>query len=156
MRSPDMHRTGVRKGFSSPGPVYDSDRTGRVEIWKISRSGGEPVQVTRNGGSNAFESPDGRCLYYDRDRHVWRMALNGGPDEQLFESLVNWTSLYMGSRHMYFVRGDSGVRGYGTDIYSYDLASGRIRRVMETGYPVVTLAASPDERHLIYGPPNAV
>jgi Tol biopolymer transport system component len=130
---------------------FDSDRTGRPEIWKISRAGGEPVQVTRNGGSNAFESPDGRYLHYGRNGHVWRMPLDGGQEEQLFESLVNWTSLYMGSPHMYFVRGDSGFPGYGTDIYSYNLASGRIRKVLETGNPVVTLACSPDERHIIYG-----
>jgi hypothetical protein len=54
----------------------------------------------------------------------------------------------------YLPTGDTGVRGFGTDIYSYDLASGRIRRVIETGSPVVTLAASPDEKHLIYGPQN--
>jgi Tol biopolymer transport system component/DNA-binding winged helix-turn-helix (wHTH) protein len=130
---------------------FDSDRTGRPEIWKISRLGGEPLQVTHNGGANPFESPDGRYVYYGRDRHVWRMPLNGGPEERLFESLISWTSLAMGSRHMYFVRGDAGIAGYGTEIYSYDLASGSIRKVIDTGKPVVTLAASPDEHRVIYG-----
>jgi len=130
---------------------FDSDRTRRPEIWKVSRLGGQPLQVTHNGGENPFESPDGRYLYYGRDRHVWRMPLNGGSEERLFESLISWTSLAMGSRHMYFVRGDAGISGYGTEIYSYDLASGSIRKVIDTGKPVVTLAASPDERRVIYG-----
>ncbi len=67
---------------------FDSDRTGRPEIWKVSRLGGEPLQVSHNGGENPFESPDGRYLYYGRDRHLWRMPLNGGPEERLFESLI--------------------------------------------------------------------
>ena len=28
--------------------------------------GGEAVQVTRNGGETAFESPDGKSIYYTK------------------------------------------------------------------------------------------
>jgi Tol biopolymer transport system component len=117
--------------------------------------GGEPVQVTRNGGFNAFESPDGRYLYYGRSEQgrsfVYRMPVEGGTDERLFESLINWASLAMGSRHMFFVRGQTPEgSGYGTEIHSYELASGQIRKVAETGMPIATLSPSPDERHLTY------
>jgi Tol biopolymer transport system component/DNA-binding winged helix-turn-helix (wHTH) protein len=130
---------------------FDSDRSGRPEIWKVSRAGGEPVRVTRNGGSNAFESADGRYLYYGRDRHVWRMQVEGGVEEKLFESPIDWASLAMGTRFMYFTGGNSGVTNFGTDIYSYELATGRVRRLWATGNAVVTLAASPDDRRLAYG-----
>jgi len=46
---------------------FGSKRTGRWETWKVRADGGEVVQVTRNGGQMAFESPDGRFIYYTKD-----------------------------------------------------------------------------------------
>jgi len=44
---------------------FASDRDDRgQQIWKVSLAGGAPVQMTRNGGLEAFESPDGHFLYY--------------------------------------------------------------------------------------------
>jgi Tol biopolymer transport system component/DNA-binding winged helix-turn-helix (wHTH) protein len=42
-----------------------SKRTGTQEIWKIPAEGGKAVQVTVGGGHEAFESPDGKLLYYE-------------------------------------------------------------------------------------------
>ena len=41
------------------------DRTGQTEIWKIPAEGGEMVQVTKGGGHESFESPDGKLLYFE-------------------------------------------------------------------------------------------
>jgi hypothetical protein len=41
--------------------------TGTYQIWKAPEGGGAAVQVTRNGGFNAFEAPDGQRLYYTKD-----------------------------------------------------------------------------------------
>lgn len=135
---------------------FNSDRSGRQEIWKVRPSGGEAVQVTRNRGINPFESPDGQYLYFGKEEagegHVWRMPMGGGPEERLFPALVNWASLAMGSRRMYFVRGSpADPLGYGSTIYSYDLADGRIGKVAEVGATVVTLSPSPDEKRLLFG-----
>ncbi|MCP5114806.1 MAG: hypothetical protein GY953_28590, partial [bacterium] len=43
---------------------FASRRTGKYEVWKAEASGGEAVQITRDGGHVAFESTDGRTLYY--------------------------------------------------------------------------------------------
>ena len=43
---------------------FSSDRSGRNEIWKVPSAGGPAVQVTRHGGVQAREAPDGRTLYY--------------------------------------------------------------------------------------------
>ena len=43
---------------------FSSTRSGREEIWKMSSSGGEAVQITRNSGDTPQESPDGKFLYY--------------------------------------------------------------------------------------------
>lgn len=45
---------------------FASNRTGRFEVWKVLATGGAALQVTKNGGSVAFESADGKRLYYTR------------------------------------------------------------------------------------------
>jgi hypothetical protein len=48
------------------------------------------VQVTRHGGFAAFESPDGRFLYYAKGLAVpglWRIPTNGGEEIELIRSL---------------------------------------------------------------------
>ncbi|HYO80994.1 MAG TPA: winged helix-turn-helix domain-containing protein [Bryobacteraceae bacterium] len=138
---------------------FNSDRTGRQEIWKVRPSGQDAVQVTQNGGFNGFESHDRKHLYYgkesDGEGYVWRMPLRGGPEERLFPALINWTSLALGSRRLYFLRhSPPSPRGHGSTIYSYDFASERIRKVADVGATIYTLSPSPDEQRLIFGRAN--
>ena len=49
---------------------FTSKRTGRYEVWKVSAEGGKAVPVTRNGGGAAFESPDGKSIYYTERRTI--------------------------------------------------------------------------------------
>jgi hypothetical protein len=39
--------------------------------------------VTRSGGFRAFESWDGKSLYYFRDRAVWKSDLDGGNESSV-------------------------------------------------------------------------
>jgi Tol biopolymer transport system component len=69
---------------------YASEGSGRAEIWKIPAAGGTPVQLTRQGGSDPRESPDGRSIFFLEPPSVsggnpfWtattlkRMAIDGG------------------------------------------------------------------------------
>ena len=61
---------------------FGSNRTGRSEVWKMPTAGGEPVQITKQGGSTATESPDARYLYYSKydasPAAIWRVPVNGG------------------------------------------------------------------------------
>jgi hypothetical protein len=53
-------------------------------------TGGSPVQVTRHGGFAAFESTDGRFLYYAKGLGVpglWRIPTNGGEEVEIIRSL---------------------------------------------------------------------
>ena len=46
---------------------FASNRTGRLEVWKVpTTGGGKEIQVTRNGGEMALESPDGKSIYYTK------------------------------------------------------------------------------------------
>ena len=58
---------------------FASTRSGEWQIWRMAVVGGEPVQVTDDGGLKAWESSDGSLLYYSNDRHaIWRMPARGG------------------------------------------------------------------------------
>ena len=69
---------------------FASDRTGGWEVWKMPSSGGSAIQVTRHGGFAAFESPDGRFLYYAKGLTVpglWRIPISGGEEVEVISSL---------------------------------------------------------------------
>ena len=75
-----------RPSFSIDGNwiYFRSNRSGRDEIWKIPHQGGEPIQVTRNGGFEALESHDGKTLYFNQTRTstgLWSMPLSGGQEQ---------------------------------------------------------------------------
>jgi Tol biopolymer transport system component len=57
--------------------TYASNETGRYEVWiePFPRSGAR-LQVTRDGGSHPLWAPDGRSLYFDRDRQMFQLAMN--------------------------------------------------------------------------------
>jgi dipeptidyl aminopeptidase/acylaminoacyl peptidase len=64
---------------------FESDRSGVPQIWKASPAGGTPVQVTQEGGAEAFESRDGKFVYYTKWGHrgIWKKPTDGGGPETL-------------------------------------------------------------------------
>jgi len=75
---------------------FVSTRAGATpDIWRIAPNGGEPVQVTRNGGFQPQQSSDGQYLFY-LDRHpggaaivarLMRVPLAGGQEEPILEQV---------------------------------------------------------------------
>jgi Tol biopolymer transport system component len=73
---------------------FASTRAGVTpDIWRVSPHGGEAVRLTRNGGFEPRESPDGRYLFYlDRGpgglatpARLMRVPLAGGQEELMLE-----------------------------------------------------------------------
>jgi Tol biopolymer transport system component len=64
---------------------FQSNRSGVFQIWKAPLAGGTAVQVTHNGGSAAFESRDGKFVYYTKWGRggIWRKPTEGGGAETL-------------------------------------------------------------------------
>ncbi len=76
---------GVPFWASDPKGIYfSSDRTGRVEIWKMHPDGTEPEQITKLGGFAGKLSLDGKRLYYMRARKgysaLWQLDLQTGKE----------------------------------------------------------------------------
>jgi dipeptidyl aminopeptidase/acylaminoacyl peptidase len=100
---------------------FMSDRSGSRQIWKMPAGGGPPLQVTKMGGYQAFESTDGRTIYYAKEQRgqgIWSVPVNGGPE--VLTSALPWQNLW----------------GLGSDgIYCFDL-SGLIPQVFDTPHPI--------------------
>ena len=70
-------------------------------VWKIPANGGDPVQVTRQGGYTPFESLDGKHIYYAKglkDHSIWRIPARGGAETPVLDDVVSnrWTILRRG------------------------------------------------------------
>jgi Tol biopolymer transport system component/DNA-binding winged helix-turn-helix (wHTH) protein len=69
---------------------FASDRSGGWEVWKMPSAGGAAVQLTHHGGYGAFESPDGKFLYYTKYPAVaglWSIPTSGGDETEVIDSL---------------------------------------------------------------------
>lgn len=130
---------------------FESSRDGRPQIWRQDIETGEQFQVTRSGGSEPVESPDGRSLFYTKDSYIWRRDQQTGIEEQVRELENFQVGRYwdLGSRSIYFVPRTSDVRSF---IHRFDLLTRRIDKVMEVGgFPtrsVPGLSVTPDEKLL--------
>ena len=139
---------------------FVSNRTGGSELWKVPAVGGEALQVTRHGGGFAFESPDGKYVYYVKDLYyakdsapgIWRVPADGG-DETLVldsykpENFGDWTVVSDG---IYFVNPDARD---GVAIEFFNFATKRVKQVAGLGKIDILfsgIAISPDRRHILY------
>jgi Tol biopolymer transport system component len=116
----DVYRD-IRPSFSRDGQwiYFSSNRTGRMEVWKVPPAGGTPQQVTQNSGVEAFESPDGKLLYYTNSDGLWALPLKGGDAKRLLEEpllllyAVAGKSIYYATRNpaaLWVLRTDTGQK----------------------------------------------
>ena len=133
---------------------FASDRTGGWEVWKMPSSGGSATQVTRHGGFAAFESPNGRFLYYAKGLTVpglWRIPVDGGEEVEVISSLE---AGYWG----YWVVLENGIYYLDTTtkpgIAFFDISTHRITRMFDLKNRPArqnpALAVSPDRRTILY------
>jgi len=77
----------IRPSWSTDGKwiYFGSNRSGRFEIWRAPAEGGPAAQVTRDGGSEAFSSPDGRFLFYTKAGALWMRPIAGGVEARVLD-----------------------------------------------------------------------
>ena len=84
--APQVLAEGVCPSWSRDGRwvYFASDRGGGRQVWKVPAAGGQPVQVTRQGGHAALESLDGKYVYYAKtytaEPEIWRVPVEGGEE----------------------------------------------------------------------------
>ena len=129
---------------------YASNRTGRSELWKAPAHGGKRIQITRNGGFAAFESVDGRRLYYVKsdDSGLWTMPVDGGSETLLIDS-VSQRAFVVGADGIYYI---PNARPDGsTSLMFHDFATAANREITRIDQPVFEgLTVSPDEKTILF------
>ncbi len=133
---------------------FASARSGPWEVWKMPSAGGPAAQVTRHGGHGAFESPDGKFLYYTKYPAVsgiWRMPTSGGEETLVVAGVEpeSWGYWAVVEKGIYYL--DTTAM---PAIAFFDFTSRQVTRVFELqnrpAREATGLAASPDGRAILY------
>jgi len=130
---------------------FASDRTdGAWQVWRMPAEGGQAVQVTKQGGFIALESPDGKSLYYTKGANVpglWKVPVGGGEETQVLAHLAdgNWITWGLTAEGIYFDNDSTKV------IEFFCFATHRITQIAKPEKPSNGgLAVSPDGRWILY------
>jgi len=148
---------GVAPSWSHDGRwiYFGSTRTGRMEIWKTPRAGGAAMQITRQGGFEAFESADGQYLYYLKGRTtpgIWRVPTGGG--EETLVTIRNQAGLWrywrIAGDRIYYA---TAAPPSGPRLEFLDLRSRQVHDVLKmeraSELTIPGLAVSPDGMHIL-------
>ncbi|MCW5980069.1 MAG: PD40 domain-containing protein [Bryobacteraceae bacterium] len=132
---------------------FISNRGSGDQIWKMPSEGGPAGQITRTGAREAWASPDGRLVYFNKwAPGIWSVPVDGGPEKlvpglELAHKSRSWGVQAQG---IYFVSAD----GPGYAIRFQDARTGKITRLAtldkEPFWNAPVLALSPDGRSLLY------
>jgi Tol biopolymer transport system component len=108
--------------------------------------------MSRNGGETAFESPDGKSLYYTKEffspSAIWKMPVSGGEETQVLPS-VSWGGFTLTNDGIYFIP-ESGADGK-FSIQFLSFATGKVKTVaLMSGRPSAGLSVAPDGLSILF------
>ena len=147
----------IRPSWSQDGRwiYFGSDRSGESQIWKVPAQGGTAVQVTKTkGGDEAFESLDGKFVYYGKldAPGLWKVPAAGG-EETLVLDHAGQNRWALTGQGVCFIDLSGSA---GTALRFYNFATGKVTLLRE--FPRDThvdpgstaLTVSPDARWILY------
>ena len=88
---------------------FSSTRSGIFEIWRIPAEGGAAVQITKNGGFEAFESVDGKFLYFSKvdfrtaSATIWKIPVGGSEESIVFDKTIHPRDWAVEEKGIYFI-----------------------------------------------------
>ncbi|MBO0719836.1 MAG: PD40 domain-containing protein [Blastocatellia bacterium] len=137
---------------------FTSSRSGRLQVWKMATDGSGEVQVTKEGGFEPRESPDGRWLYYAKERGssaIWRIPASGGDEAFVYDfQQKNFTRMWaVANEGIYFAFTDNSAR---TTIKFYRFSNSSLKTVIDniTGGSLPNgisgLSLSPNGRWMLF------
>jgi len=147
---------------------FASKRSGRFEISRIPAHGGTAQQITRNGGYVAFDSADGKTLYYTLTHAgaegLYAKPLPNGEERQLLKDEIAGRGFAVFSDGVYYLYSRDGHRppedtsmapfqnsaeGYDIRFYNFDSGRSKILGGIE-GALHNGLAVSPDQKTFLF------
>jgi len=136
---------------------FNSDRSGRKELWKIPIEEEGPAEQVTQDGADEFPavSRDGRFLYYSKSSSgIWRVPVDGGEETEVLKETVAPHSWALGRNGLYFVKGEIILwdRSSTYSIQYLDFETGQARELFRRVGPYSHrfLAVSPDEEWLLF------
>jgi len=156
-----LPRALVQDRYNNPVPSWSrdgkwvyfaSDRSGSWQVWKVAAEGGEPVQVTTQGGFAAWEGADGN-LYYAKNRYenpeLWRVPVTGGAEAPVYPPVrpLDWAAWTVGGKGILFV--DKGPNDLPT-LSMLDLSALRVSQLAVFEKSAFWLGVSADEKTVVF------
>lgn len=141
----------VRPSWSHDGKwiYFGSDQSGQWEIWKTTPHAATPIQVTRNGGRETFEDPNGGFLYYTKtppQKGIWRIPSSSGDEIKISDDgrQGRWA---VGNRGIYFLKPPG-------QIMMQEFSTGRAVPVRPPGLQLAEssgglISVAPDDRWIL-------
>jgi eukaryotic-like serine/threonine-protein kinase len=129
---------------------FYSNRTGRKEVWRASLGEGAAQQVTDNGGDAAFESTDGRTLFYTRSiaSPLFARPLDGGPERQVLDHVV-MRAFAVFADGIYYIGRPGADNQYPIQFHNFSTGANslaaRVERPLQQG-----LSVSPDRKIILF------
>src|SRR5262245_16265597 len=119
---------------------FQSDHAGVAEVWRIPATGGSEERVTHGGGSYAFESADGKTLFFTRtlaNGPLLAVPLVGGPERKVLDC-VPPRAFAIGPGGVYHFGCSADPRPRAVPLYLLDPATGRDRGLIQLQAVVAT------------------
>jgi Tol biopolymer transport system component len=165
----DSYDNGATSWSIDGNSVYfNSNRTGGWEIWKISVRDKKLTQITRHGGCNAQESPDGQFVYFQKPMtnsptfaeptpEIWRMPARGGREELIVRisdpaaPLNAWWFWRVTGKGIYFIDNAATPKPLLRFMSLPTRKTRTLRQLDKKAWGGPGLAVSPDEKVVLVG-----
>ena len=130
---------------------FTSNRSGQWQVWKMSSTGGEALQLTKQGGFRGFESADAKFIYYAKtssDPDIWRVQSSGGQESPVSPQLPlrRWRDWALVDG-MFFFRDRSAPHPV---LRFFDFAKASVRDVTKLEKPGEWISAPADGKFVLY------
>ena len=105
--------------------------------------------MTREGGNNPVESPDGQHIYYTKEQNkvcgVWEVPSDGGEEVEIIPSIRTQFCFSVGALGVYFIKDETNT------IQLWDPETRETRQLVDIeGSPPYSLEVPPDGRWALY------
>jgi hypothetical protein len=129
---------------------FRSYRTGSNEIWRVPFTGGQSEQVTTRGGFTAYESVDGKSLFYTKAGHgpLFARQLSGG-DEREVLPYISYRAFSPVVDGIYYIGRRSDAGYYPLEFFQFSSAASKLLAKIEGGLQI-GLSVSPDRKTILF------